>query len=100
MGMDTRDKKMTSDIDRISPKSRIKGFDFLKGIACFAVVMIHVPFPYPLNIFCGFYNWMAVPTFFAISGYFSYKGDLNKTNLHLIKQGGYSKNTTVRDYIV
>ena len=66
--------------------NRIKSFDFLKGIACFAVVMIHVPFPYPLNIFCGFYNHMAVPTFFLIAGYFAYKGDSVKCSIHLWKQ--------------
>ena len=66
--------------------NRIKSFDFLKGIACFAVVMIHVPFPYPLNIFCGFYNHMAVPTFFLIAGYFAYKGDSVKSSIHLWKQ--------------
>lgn len=50
--------------------ARNEGVDCLKGIACIAVVLIHVRFPGLAGYICRVASQFAVPLFFAISGYF------------------------------
>lgn len=54
---------------------RYRSIDFLKGIACIAVVLIHVQFPgtvgFAVRQVCRF----AVPFFFLVSGFFFLKTD-------------------------
>lgn len=49
--------------------------NFLKGVGCIAVVLIHVRFPGLFGELIHKLSQFAVPIFFMISGYFSYSED-------------------------
>ena len=49
-----------------------KSLNFLKGIACFGVVLLHVPFPGVVGKLLYGFARFAVPFFFMISGYYAY----------------------------
>lgn len=51
-------------------KNRYNSIDFLKGIACIAVVLIHVQFPGKMGFAVRQISRFAVPSFFLISGFF------------------------------
>lgn len=53
--------------------TRYQSFDFLKGIACVAVVLIHFVFPGSFGTFIKMTSRFAVPIFFLISGFFFVK---------------------------
>lgn len=52
-----------------------KTLNGLKGIACFAVVMLHCSFPGAIGKIIYGISRFAVPLFFAISGYYVYSSD-------------------------
>lgn len=60
--------------------------DFLKGIACFAVVFIHVKFPGIAGDAVWRLAQFAVPVFFLISGYFAYYNDSNVTKQNVTRR--------------
>lgn len=51
-------------------KTRVPGFDALKGIACIAVVFMHCEFPGVVGTYIQCLTRWSVPLFFAVSGYF------------------------------
>ena len=57
-------------LDNTPVKAHWNSIDFLKGLACIAVVFIHVKFPWPFAKPVTAFSRFAVPVFFAISGYF------------------------------
>lgn len=57
-------------LDNRPVKARWDSIDYLKGLACIAVVFIHVKFPWPLTKTVTAFSRFAVPVFFAISGFF------------------------------
>ena len=57
-----------SDLDK--RKNRYDSIDFLKGIACIAVVLIHVQFPGRIGFAARQISRFAVPFFFLVSGFF------------------------------
>lgn len=65
---------------------RYRSFDCLKGIACIAVVLIHIPFPGILQKILGFFNIVAVPVFFLISGYLCYDDNRKIASCKIKKQ--------------
>ena len=54
----------------MTTKRRYDSLDFLKGLACIAVVLIHFNFPGDLGIAVKTYCRFAVPIFFFVSGFF------------------------------
>ena len=58
-------------------KIRENGFDWIKGCACIAVVLIHYYFPNNFGIAIRTLCRFAVPVFFAVSGYFMLSGTQN-----------------------
>ena len=58
-------------------KVRENGFDWMKGCACIAVVLIHYYFPNNLGIAIRTICRFAVPVFFTVSGYFMLSGTEN-----------------------
>lgn len=76
---------------------RSASIDALKIIMAFLVVCLHMPFPGRLGILVNVIARIAVPCFFVISGFFSYKfhstEDCNKlssnsTKFNFIIRGG------------
>lgn len=69
-------------------RNRNHVLDWVKlGLACL-VVLIHVPLPGMAGIVMNCFGRIAVPTFFAISGYFSYRVDravLRRRAWHIVK---------------
>lgn len=57
--------------------------NFVKFIAAIMVILIHIKFPGDFGLYISSLARFAVPFFFMISGYYSYKGD--DTALHLKK---------------
>lgn len=55
-----------------------KYMNFLKGIACFAVVFMHCEFPGRTGVVVQALTRFSVPFFFMVSGYFCYYVDLIK----------------------
>lgn len=53
-------------------------FDFIKGIACICVVLMHCEFPGEVGILVQSVSRFCVPYFFMISGYFCYYQDISK----------------------
>lgn len=51
---------------------RNNSLDFLKGVACIGVVLIHVTFPGVVGAVLSKLSTFAVPLFFMISGYYAY----------------------------
>lgn len=51
---------------------RNNSLDFLKGVACIGVVLIHVTFPGIFGAVLSKLSTFAVPLFFMISGYYAY----------------------------
>ena len=49
------------------------GLNFLKGICCIIVVLLHFPFPGILGKSIGFFLNFPVPVFFMITGYFAWR---------------------------
>ena len=68
------------------PKKAMRNhaLNFLKGIGCIAVVLIHVKFPGTLGGILTNLAQFAVPVFFMISGYFAYS--TSKDNYNLLKR--------------
>lgn len=60
-----------------SIKKRNYGFDWLKGVACIAVVLIHYNLPDQAGIIMKTLCRFAVPVFFMVSGFFALSGDGN-----------------------
>ena len=58
-------------------KVREKGFDWMKGCACIAVILIHYCFPNNLGTAVKTACRFAVPVFFIVSGYFMLSGEEN-----------------------
>ncbi len=52
---------------------RNQTFECIKLLAALYVVIIHIPFPWPVGGYIGSMGRFAVPVFFAISGYYSYR---------------------------
>ena len=61
-------------LDNNLAKTRWNSIDFLKGLACIAVIFIHVKFPWPFAKPVTAFSRFAVPVFFAISGFFFISG--------------------------
>lgn len=57
------------------PKKYNNTLDFLKGVGCMGVVLIHFPFPGMFGLIIKRICFSAVPIFFLTSGYFSYNKD-------------------------
>ena len=57
-----------------------------KGIACFFVVFMHIPFPNTFGIVVKKIGEFAVPLFYMISGFFLWKPELKEVKLGLIKK--------------
>ncbi len=73
-------------------KKRNNCLNFLKGISCIGVVLMHCSFPEPFGKYISYLCMFAVPIFFMISGYFSYydnreivKSKLPKKMLHILR---------------
>ena len=58
------------------------GLNFLKGIACLIVILLHCPIPGLLGNAIIYGLRFSVPIFFMITGYFSY----NKNRKWILKQ--------------
>lgn len=58
-------------------KVRQNGFDWFKGCACIAVILIHYYFPNNIGIGIRTISRFAVPVFFMVSGYFMLSGEEN-----------------------
>ena len=58
------------DLDGCHLQKRWDSIDFIKGLACIAVVFIHVKFPWPFAKPVTAFSRFAVPFFFAVSGFF------------------------------
>lgn len=56
-------------------KVRQNGFDWFKGCACIAVILIHYYFPNNIGIGIRTISRFAVPVFFMVSGYFMLSGE-------------------------
>ena len=54
----------------MSEKKRWESIDFIKGIACMAIVLIHFNFPGEWGVMIKSACKFAVPVFFFISGFF------------------------------
>ena len=52
---------------------RNRNLDVLKFVASIFVIFIHISFPGNFGVFVGALARFAVPAFFMVSGYFSYK---------------------------
>lgn len=63
--------------------NRNRCLDFLKGVCCIAVVIMHCPFPSKVINLFTYALKIAVPIFFLISGYFSYNVDREIVNKKL-----------------
>lgn len=59
-------------------RQRNLSLEVCKLVASFFVVFIHVPFPWPAGEFVLCLARFAVPMFFAISGWYSYRADAGK----------------------
>jgi surface polysaccharide O-acyltransferase-like enzyme len=59
--------------------------NFFKGLACIGVVFIHFHFPEIFGKIIAKIFHFAVPLFFMIAGFYSYKKDLNTIKRRLIK---------------
>lgn len=55
------------------PKEYNYCLDYIKGIACIFVVLMHCEFPGILGIAVQAVSRFCVPLFFMVSGYFCYK---------------------------
>lgn len=53
--------------------NRISSLDYLKGVACAFVVLMHCEFPGHLGIITQCISRFSVPAFFMVSGYFCFK---------------------------
>ena len=62
-------------MDGCHSKNRWNSIDFLNGLACIAVVFIHVKFPTPFDKPVTAFSRFAVPFFFAVSGFFFSSGE-------------------------
>lgn len=60
-------------------------FDFLKGIACIFVVLMHCEFPGKLGTLVQCISRFCVPFFFAISGYYCYYSEKSKISKTFLK---------------
>lgn len=70
-------------------KKRNETLNFLKGLACFAVVFIHSHFPgITGDVVWRLAQW-AVPVFFMISGYYAYSGDREWLRATLARRRGH-----------
>ena len=56
--------------DGHAARARWDSIDFIKGLACIAVVLIHVNFPWPLGNPVKVCSRFAVPLFLVVSGFF------------------------------
>lgn len=65
--------------------SRNTALNFLKGVGCIAVVLIHVKFPNGFGVFMTNLAQFAVPIFFMISGYFAYNVNRNVLKRRALK---------------
>lgn len=65
--------------------SENKTLNFLKGIACLAVIFIHVKFPGMFGKIIALLCQFAVPIFLMISGYYAYKRDEKVIKRRLVK---------------
>lgn len=71
-----------------------------KGIACVCVVLLHVEFPInaidvKIKALCRF----AVPLFFMISGYFSYKEEIREMHCAMIRKAKHIATLLLKSYL-
>lgn len=70
---------------------RNHSLDLFKGIACIAVVLVHVSFPGKAGLIISSIARFAVPFFFMVSGYYSYHSEGRRANrnkkhiMHMLK---------------
>ena len=67
--------------------------DFIKGIACICVVLMHCEFPGMLGIIVQTISRFCVPFFFMVSGYFCYYEDKSRARSTWLKIGHILKIT-------
>lgn len=58
-------------------KNRNTCLDFLRGLLCISIVLIHIPFPGTLGKVLSIGNMVAVPFFFMTSGYYAWENGRN-----------------------
>lgn len=67
-------------------KTQNRTLNFLKGVGCMGVVLIHFPFPGLFGLVIKRLSYSAVPIFLLISGYFSYCKDAQAQSKALVRK--------------
>ena len=67
-------------------KTQNRTLNFLKGVGCMGVVLIHFPLPGTFGLVIKRLSFSAVPIFLLISGYFSYYEDAQAQSKALVRK--------------
>lgn len=67
-------------------KAQNRTLNFLKGVGCMGVVLIHFPLPGTFGLVIKRLSFSAVPIFLLISGYFSYHEDAQAQSKALVRK--------------
>lgn len=77
-------------------KQKNRCLNLMKGIGCFGIIFIHIPFPGEVGKFVFLLSRYVVPFFFMISGYYAYGTNLEENHSKIIRRA--KKNLKVLIY--